>query len=82
MTSKGYFDLQSASHLREKLQHDLAQLEEAPMDAYRAFNFFVTAEHILDWRLPGDANRAQRTAARKAETLLQIEVVGRFKTGA
>ena len=68
----GFLELQSADHLLEKLRYDLALLEEEPMDTYRAFNFFVTAEHMADWHLPGRSNDTPRKDLRKNNTILQI----------
>lgn len=72
MPLTGVFSLSSAHDLREKLRHDLAALKANPFDAYLGFNFFVTAEHLLDWKYPGDKNKSSRTAARQGEILLQI----------
>lgn len=72
MDNIGLFDLRTPAQLREKLRHDLDELEGHPTDAYRAFNFFVTAEHLLDWQLPGRAKKSARQATREQEVLLQI----------
>ena len=32
--------------------HDLERMRGGPEDAYAAFDFFVTADHIVDWLLP------------------------------
>jgi len=50
---KGLFQLQTARDLLAKLGHDYERLRNSPNDAYVAFDFFVTAEHILDWLHPG-----------------------------
>jgi hypothetical protein len=68
----GLFSLVSALDLRQKLHHDFEALCANPFDPYIGFNFFVTAEHLLDWQYPGDANKLHRTNARKSELLLQI----------
>ena len=42
-------------------------------DTYLAFNFFVTAEAMLDWIYPGYSNKKHREdEKRKKEVLLQI----------
>jgi hypothetical protein len=46
-----------------------------PHDSYAAFDFFVTAEHILDWLYPdspGVSQKAARQKHRDTEPLLQI----------
>ncbi len=49
---EGLFSLKTPADLREKLRRDLAKLLDAPLDADAAFNFFITAEHMLDWVYP------------------------------
>ena len=39
-------------------------------DEYAAFDFFVTAEHLVDWYLPD--NEKARNKLRQSETLLQV----------
>lgn len=68
---KGFFQLVTAADLRSKLRYEYERLQKEP-NPYQAFNFFVTAEHLLDWRYPGDARKPARTAARQGELLLQI----------
>lgn len=48
--SQGFFDLKTAEDLREKARHDLNLMREVPRDPYRAFNFFVTARHVPEWK--------------------------------
>ena len=55
-----FFRLKTAQLLFEKLTRDLACLESWPNDADMAFNFFVTADAILEWLYPGPAGRQQR----------------------
>jgi hypothetical protein len=44
-----FFDLQTATHLLRKLEHDYAQLRQDPANVYVAYNFFVTAENMPEW---------------------------------
>ena len=46
---KGFLLLAEASDLFEKLEHDYAELVKDHNNPYKAFNFFVTAEHLPDW---------------------------------
>ena len=39
-------------------------------DEYAAFDFFVTAEHLVDWHIPND--RQGQRALRESETILQV----------
>jgi hypothetical protein len=41
--------LQTPKDLLAKLQSDFERIKVDPLDAYAAFDFFVTAEHIPDW---------------------------------
>lgn len=56
--------LQSPIDLLGKLKWELDHLRGSPSDAYAAFNFFVTAEHMPDWL--GDRS------LRKANDVLKV----------
>jgi hypothetical protein len=46
-----------------------------PMDTYAVFDFFVTADHVLDWLLPdspGKSRKVERSARRAGNRLLEI----------
>jgi hypothetical protein len=45
----GFGPLQTAADLLAKLRLDLSRIERDPLDAYAAFDFFVTARHVPDW---------------------------------
>ena len=45
----GLSQLRTTADLLEKLRWEFKNLEAHPADAYYAFNFFVTAEHMADW---------------------------------
>ena len=45
----GFFQLGSASDLFKKLEWEYENLRAQPGNAYHAFNFCITAEHMLDW---------------------------------
>jgi hypothetical protein len=49
MAMEGLFDLQTPEHLLHKLEWEYAQWQGDPLNTYRAWNFFVTAEHLPDW---------------------------------
>jgi hypothetical protein len=52
----GFFDLKTAADLRAKLRRDIEKLRAEPTNPDAAFNFFVTALHMLDWIYPKNAN--------------------------
>jgi hypothetical protein len=68
----GFGDLQSPRNLLDKLRHDYARIERDPTDQYAAQDFFHTAESLVDWQLPGRANKAAREAVRRADVLLEV----------
>jgi hypothetical protein len=67
---QGLFELQTPADLVRKLRHDLERMANSPQDQYAAFDFFVTAEHILDWIHPD--NKAARESLRSSSPLLRI----------
>jgi len=52
MKHRGLFNLQTPRDLLEKARHDLGRLRADPLDAYAAFDFFVTVRHLPDWLHP------------------------------
>src|SRR5438094_10524793 len=68
----GVFDLRTPADLLDKLHRELERLRAEPNNADHAFNFFVTAEHMLDWIYPGSPGKAKRKALHKNEILLRV----------
>lgn len=70
----GVFELSKPSELLAKLQRELTRLRAEPDNVDHAFNFFVTAEHMLDWLHPGQDNmaRSAREMLRGSEPLLEL----------
>ena len=58
---KGAWRLETADDLLRKLEHDFERMRTAPADAYAAFDFFVTAEHVPEWTRP-PSSELRRTA--------------------
>ena len=46
----GFFQLKNATDLFLKLEWEYKNLVADPGNAWHAFNFFVTAEHMADWK--------------------------------
>ena len=50
----GFFSLRTPADLLEKLEHDFVRLsnsdQHSPAAQYAAFDFFVCAEHLADWK--------------------------------
>ncbi len=70
MSFSGLFELKTPADLFRKLEHDLRRLEAEPLNAYAAFDFFVTAEHMLDWVHPNDP--AGQKTERQSAPLLEV----------
>ena len=69
----GVCDLNGPYDLLAKLGRELDRLRQSPNDADHAFNFFVTADHMLDWLDPGyGAAEKRRKSARENNSLLQL----------
>ena len=67
---KGFGSLQTPLDLLSKLEHDLERMRVSPEDTYAAFDYFVTAEHVIDWAYPDDG--AKRSELRKNVRMLEI----------
>lgn len=67
-----FFGMEHASDLLKKLEWEFEQLQAAPNNKFAAFNFFVTAEHLLDWVHPGRSGNPQRKDRCTRHPLLAI----------
>jgi len=54
---QGLFQLSAPADMLKKLRHDFERLKGDHVDAYAAFDFFVTARHIPEWLYPGDKTK-------------------------
>jgi hypothetical protein len=70
--TKTWFQLKAPSDLLEKLKVDCARLQAEPADSYAAFDFFVTAWHLVDWLHPGNPGKADRKALLARSSLLAV----------
>jgi len=64
---KGIFQLQSARDLVSKARHDIERLRSDPLDAYAAFDFFVTIRHVPDWLYPSEPKKRDRLFSKHVE---------------
>jgi hypothetical protein len=69
---KGLFGLSNSADLFKKLEREFEQLIADPADAYVAYNFFVTAWHLLEWKHPGPSGKLIRDRIRDQTPVLQI----------
>lgn len=67
---QGFGELRRPADLLRKLRHDIERMKTSPQDQYAAFDFFVTAEHIIDWLHPNSNH--DREALRLNVALLRI----------
>jgi len=69
---KGFLDLRTHTDLFKKLEWEFKRLSEHPSNSYLAFNFFVTAWHLLEWEHPDPDGKEVRKSRRDQTPLLQI----------
>lgn len=60
---KGLAELRVPHDLVKKLEYDLEQILKSPQDQYAALDFFVTAEHIVDWIHLSDHSSIERNSS-------------------
>src|SRR6266536_6294597 len=69
---RGLFGLSNSADLFKKLECEFDQLIAEPTNAYLAYNFFVTAWHLLEWKYPDPRDNHIRNQIREQTPLLQI----------
>lgn len=69
---ESWFRLRTPEDLLAKLKAEAELLRQHPEDSYLAFNFFVTAFHIIEWIHPGNSNKRLRKSLVDNEPLLQV----------
>lgn len=57
---EGFADLRTPHDLLGKLEYDRKRMGENIADTYAAFDFFLTAEHLVDWLIPDRPDEFQR----------------------
>src|SRR4051794_11642619 len=68
MRWKGFSQhLQTAEDLLGKMRVDYERMKAEPGNPFPAFDFFVAAEHIVDWRYPDPVDAPKRSAVRGQE---------------
>jgi hypothetical protein len=69
---EGFFTLATPADLLEKLKHDYSRVCQDHLDPYAAFDFFVTAEHLLDWKYPDSGGRVAVRARKDLRTRVPL----------
>jgi hypothetical protein len=67
----GFFDIRDPQALFKKLHYDYQRICADPLNAFPVWDFFVTANHLVDWIWPS-AGTAQHRQERAAETIPRI----------
>ena len=67
---KGIFGLTNSADLYNKLEWEYYSLKKEPQNPYHAYNFFVTAWHLLEWKYPD--NIKVRKEVKEANPILKI----------
>lgn len=69
---RGVFGLQTARDLLQKLEVDHGRIHADPADPFAAYDFVVTAWHLLEWALPGPQNDGARRQLCIVNPLLRV----------
>jgi hypothetical protein len=69
---EGFLDLRTHFDLFKKLEWEFKGLSENPKNSYIAYNFFVTAWHLLEWQFPDPDGKPLRKSRREQSSILQI----------
>lgn len=67
----GFFQLRFPQDLFAKMRYDYERMKREPMNVYPAFDFFVTANHLVDWIWPS-AGREQLKKNRAEHAIPRI----------
>lgn len=57
---RGFFTLRLPEDLFAKMKYDYRRMLADRTDAYAAFDFFVTANHLVDWIWPSSGRQQQK----------------------
>ena len=70
--TEGFLDLRTHLDLFKKLEWEFKSLSANPKNSYLAYNFFVTAWHLLEWQFPDPDGKSVRKSLRDKSPILQI----------
>jgi len=69
---KGVFELRTPRQLFEKLEADFKRVQSDPLDSFAAYDFFVTAWHLVEWKHPPATDATGRTALLARAPVLRV----------
>ncbi len=67
----GFFDVRDPQALFKKMRYDYERMMAEPLNVFPAWDFFVTANHLIDWIWPS-AGSAQHREERRWEAIPHI----------
>jgi hypothetical protein len=73
MSLNGFFSLTTPADLLKKLQSDHRRVIDSPSDVYVAFDFCVTAWHLVDWLYPNTQDPARKELLERLPVLRVCE---------
>jgi hypothetical protein len=79
MAMHGFFELTTPHHLLQKLTREYEEWKKDPLNVDRAWNFFVTAEHLPDWLAQTDPKALAGSGIKKfkrAQPLARLRTSG------
>ena len=69
---EGFPQLTTHTDLIKKLEWEFERLNAEPENSFLAYNFFVTAWHLLEWKYPDPEGKKFRKELRENTPILQI----------
>jgi hypothetical protein len=69
---KGIFELRTPNDLLLKLEADFKRVEADALDSFAAYDFFVTAWHLVEWKHPPSTDAAGRAALLARAPVLRV----------
>lgn len=72
MAVRGVFDLRTPRDLLGKLESDFKRVHADPPDSFAAYDFFVTAWHLVEWKFPPATDAGGRAALLSRVPLLRV----------
>src|SRR3990170_7760337 len=67
----GFFNVRDPQALFEKMRYDYGRMIAEPLNVFPAWDFFVTANHLIDWIWPS-AGSTQHRKERRWEAIPRI----------
>ena len=69
---KGVFDLRTPRDLFAKVEYDFERVQADPLDPFAAYDFFVTAWHLVEWKHQPATDGVARAALLNRSPVLRV----------